>query len=122
MSHLKTKKCPKLRAQISFSFLVILDTVSSGSESIESNFVHVIYYPDRKRHDFSFYTSIDVNENNVRKLAETYRERWDIDNGYLKKKEAKEKTQFPEMGVRYFLFFLSILLYNMWMLLTSCEE
>ena len=100
-----------------FSFLVIRDTISSGSESIETKFVHVIYYPDRKRHDFSFYTNADVNENNVRKLAETYRERWDIENGYLEKKEAKEKTHSPEMGVRYFLFFLSVLLYNMWMLI-----
>ena len=58
-----------------FSFLVISDTVSSGSESIESKFVHVIYYPDRKRHDFSFYTNADVNEKNVRELAETYRQR-----------------------------------------------
>ena len=47
----------------------------SGSEYIETKFVHVIYYPDRKRHDFSFYTNADVNENNVRKLAETYKDR-----------------------------------------------
>ena len=100
-----------------FSFLVISDTVSSGSEYIETKFVHVIYYPDRKRHDFSFYTNMDVTENNVRELAETYRKRWGIENGYLEKKEAKEKTHSPEMGVRYFLFFLSVLLYNMWMLI-----
>ena len=77
----------------------------------------VIYYPDRKRHDFSFYTNMDVTENNVRELAETYRKRWGIENGYLEKKEVKEKTHSPEMGVRYFLFFLSVLLYNMWMLI-----
>lgn len=99
------------------SFLVIRDTVSSSSESIESNFVHVIYYPDRKRHDFSFYTNMDVTEGNARELAEIYRERWGIENGYLEKKDVKEKTHSPEMGVRYFLFFLSVLLYNMWMLL-----
>ena len=33
-----------------------------------------------------------------------------IENGYL------EKTHSPDMGVRYFLFFLSVLLYNMWVL------
>ncbi|MCL5881042.1 MAG: transposase [Candidatus Thermoplasmatota archaeon] len=99
------------------SFLVIRDTVSSSLESIETTFVHVIYYPDRKRHDFSFYTNIDVTEGNARELAEIYRERWGIENGYLEKKDVKEKTHSPEMGVRYFLFFLSVLLYNMWMLL-----
>ena len=51
------------------------------------------------------------------KLVKIYRERWNIKNGYLEKREAKEKTHSPEMGVRYFLFFLSVLLYNMWMLL-----
>jgi len=105
-----------------FSFLVISDTVSSGSESIESNLVHVIYYPDRKRHDFSFYTNVEVNEGNVRELAETYRKRWGIENGYLEKKEAKERTHSPEMGVRYFLFFLSVLLYNMWMLVNLLRK
>jgi len=29
----------------------------------------------------------------------------------------KERNHSPEMGVRYFLFFLSVLLYNMWMLM-----
>jgi hypothetical protein len=34
----------------------------------------------------------------------------------LEKKDTKEKTHSPDMGVRYFLFFLSVLLYNMRML------
>ena len=114
---LRFKEMEMKHCDSGFSFLVINDTVSSGSESIESTFVHVIYYPDRKRHDFSYYTSIDVTEGNAMKLAAIHRERWDIENGYLEKRGAKEKTHSPEMGVRYFLFFLSVLLYNMWMLL-----
>ena len=39
-----------------------------------------------------------------------------IENGYQEKADTKEKTHSPEMGVRYFLFFLSVLLYNMWIL------
>ena len=100
-----------------FSFLVINDTISSGSESMETKFVHVIYYSDKKKHDFSFYTNADVTEHNVWKLAETYRERWGIENGYLEKKEVKERTHSPDMDVRYFLFFFSVLIYNMWILL-----
>ena len=38
-----------------------------------------------------------------------------IENGYLEKRDVKEKTHSPDMGVRYFLF-LSVLLYNMWLL------
>ena len=75
-----------------FSYLILNDIISSGSESIETKFVHVIYYPHRKKHDFSFYTNADVAEQNVRELAETYRERWGIQNGYLEKKEVKERT------------------------------
>lgn len=110
---LRFKEMEKRHCESGFLFLVISDTVSSCSEYIETKFVHVIYYPNRKRHHFSFYASTDVTEHNVRELAETYRERWAIENGYLKKKDAKERTHSYEMAVRYFLFFLSVLLYNM---------
>jgi hypothetical protein len=100
-----------------FSYLILNDIISSGSESIETKFVHVIYYPHRKKHDFSFYTNADVTEQNVKRLAETYRERWGIENGYLEKKEVKARTHSPDMGVRYFLFFFSVLIYNIWILL-----
>ena len=112
---LKYKKM-EMKYYNGIQFLVINDTISSGKESVKTNFVHIVYYPDRKRHDFSFYTSINVDENNARELAEIYRERWGIENGYLEKKDVKEKTHSPDMGVRYFLFFLSVLLYNMWVL------
>ena len=79
--------------------------------------MHIIYYSDGKRHDFSFYTNVDVNEDNVMKYAELYRERWGIENGYLEKKDAKERTHSPDMGIRNFMFFLSVLLYNLWLLI-----
>ena len=104
-------------SEAGFSFLAVRDTISSGKERIDANFVHVVYYPGGKRHDFSFYTNVDVTESNVTRLAETYRERWGIENGYQEKADAKEKTHSPEMGIRYFLFFLSVLLYNLWMLM-----
>ena len=105
-----------------FSFLVMGDTLSSVKESTDSNLVHVVYYPKGRKHDFSFYTNVEVNEGNVRKLAEAYRERWGIENGYLEKKDVKENTHSPEMGIRYFLFFLSVLLYNMWMLINLIRK
>ena len=99
------------------SYIVLNDIIQSGKESVEAMFVHMVYYPRGKMHDFSFYTNMNVNENNVMELAETYRERWGIENGYLEKSDTREKTHSPEMGVRYFLFFFSVLLYNLWMLL-----
>ena len=114
---LKYKKMDMEHCDNGISYLLINDKISSGKESAETEFVHIVYYPDRKRHDFSFYTNINVNEGNVREIAETYRERWGIENGYLEKKDVKERTHSPDMGVRYFLFYLSVLLYNMWVLL-----
>ena len=104
------------------SFLVVRDTISSGKESIDANFVHVIYYPKGGKHDFSFYTNARVDDRNVIELAETYRQRWGIENGYLEKKDTKEKTHSPEMGIRYFLFFLSVLIYNMWILINLIRK
>ena len=96
------------------SFIVLKDTVSSDKESIETKFVHVVYYSHRK-HDFSFYTNVDVTGNNVMELAETYRTRWGIENGYQEDASTGEKTHSHDLG-RYFLFFLSTLLYNLWLL------
>ncbi len=116
----KVKRFKKMEMKYSddgFSFLVIKAPISSVSESVDSNFVHVVYYSDGKKHDFSFYTNMDVNENNVRELAELYRNRWGIENGYLEKKDIKERTHSPDMKIRYFLFFFSVLLYNLWLLI-----
>ena len=75
---LKYKKM-EMKYYNGLSFLVINDTISSGKESVKTNFVHIVYYPDRKRHDFSFYTNINVNEDNVRDIAEIYRERFGVE-------------------------------------------
>ncbi|MDA8143533.1 MAG: hypothetical protein M0T81_06075 [Thermoplasmatales archaeon] len=40
----------------------------------------------------------------------------------MEKSDTKEKTHFPEMGIRYFLFLLSVLLYNMWMLINLLRK
>ena len=48
---LKYKKM-EMKYYNGIQFLVINDTISSGKESVETNFVHIVYYPDRKRHDF----------------------------------------------------------------------
>ena len=84
------------RLDSGLSFLVLNDIISSDKESIETEFVHVVYYSDR-RHDFSFYTNVDVTENNVMELAETYRTRWGIENGYQEDITTGEKTHSTEM-------------------------
>ncbi|WP_236940619.1 transposase [Ferroplasma acidiphilum] len=99
-----------------FLFTVIRDNIGSLNKTY-SNFVHIIYYSDKK-HDFSFYTNINVNENNVMELAELYRKRWGIENGYQSRKiDIREKTHSNRMVIRYCLYFFSILVYNLWILI-----
>ena len=99
-----------------FSFIVLKDSIGSAKK-VHANFVHIIYY-SHKKHDFSFYTNINVNENNVIELAELYRKRWGIENGYQERKiDIKEKTHSSHMAIRQFLYFFSILVYNLWVLI-----
>ena len=104
-------------AKNDLSFLVVNDSIDSGREVAKANFVHVRYHRDGKLHDFCFYTNIEVTEDNVGNLAEIYRERWSIENGYGEKMVFEEKTHSPDIGVRYFIFYFSALLYNLWILI-----
>lgn len=52
-------------------------------------------------------------------MAEIYRKRWGIENCYQEKLEKEGNSHSPEMGVRYFLFFLSVLIYILWMLINT---
>ena len=88
-----------------FSFMVLKDSIGSIKKA-NANFVHIIYY-SHKKHDFSFYTNIDVNENNVIELAELYRKRWGIENGYQERKiDIRGKTQSTRIKIKVFLIFL----------------
>jgi hypothetical protein len=71
---LKYKKMEMKHYDSGLSFLVINDTISSGKESVETNFGHIVYYSDRKRHedqeDKRHITRIDSNiVNNVIELC-----------------------------------------------------
>ena len=104
-----------------FSFMVIRDSIGSIKKA-NANFVHIIYY-SHKKHDFSFYTNIDVNENNAIELAELYRKRWGIENGYQERKiDIREKTHSSHMVIRQFLYFFSILVYNIWILINLIRQ
>jgi hypothetical protein len=104
-----------------FSFIVIRDSIGSIKKA-NTNFVRIVYY-SHKKHDFSFYTNIIVNENNVVELAELYRKRWGIENGYQERKiDIREKTHSSHMIIRQFLYFFSILVYNLWLLINLIRQ
>ncbi len=55
----------------------------------------------------------------VQRLAETYRKRWGIETGYRVKKEFRAKTSSVSPGVRFVFLFLSVILYNTWVLVNG---
>jgi len=84
---------------------------------VKTNYVRIRYKKDGLWNDFAFYTNAEVTENNVLELAETYRKRWGIETGYSKKNEIRLKTRTRNIKLRYFLYGLSILIYNFWILI-----
>ena len=68
-----------------------------------------------------FITNIPLTEKDAvlgQRLAEIYRTRWQIETGYRVKKYAfRGKTCSRNYSVRYFYFMLSVVLYDLWVLL-----
>ena len=50
-------------------------------------------------------------------IAEKYKKRWGIETSYRVKNELRLKTCSRKYVVRFFMFVLSVLLYNAWVLL-----
>jgi len=65
---------------------------------------------------FIFATNQEVSVENVTKLANLYRKRWGIENGYKVKEELRGKTCSRYYSTRLLFQMLSILLYNIWAL------
>ena len=59
---------------------------------------------------------IDVMGQNVCQLN-WGRSRYTFENGYEEKMVFEEKTHSPDIGVRYFIFYFSVLIYNLWILI-----
>ncbi|MGC8630701.1 MAG: hypothetical protein ACP5T1_06950, partial [Thermoplasmata archaeon] len=93
------------------------DELSDGKNRVASNFVRVRYWKEGEFHDFAFYTNVEVTENNVMELAESYRKRWGIETGYSKKKEIRLRSRSGNILLRYFLYGLSIIIYNFWIIM-----
>jgi putative transposase len=71
---------------------------------------------------YAFASNEEYNENDpdlaAKKVCEQYRKRWGIETSYrVKKHTFLPKTTSKNYFVRMFYFFLSVLLYNLWILL-----
>ena len=69
----------------------------------------------------AFATNIDFNENDAnlsKRLFELYAKRWGIETSYrVKKHSFRPKTTSKNYFIRLFYFMLSVLLYNLWILI-----
>lgn len=65
---------------------------------------------------YVFATNMDVEEERIRAAANLYRSRWGIETGYRVKQDFRARTCSPSFVIRYLLLFLSIFLYNIWVL------
>lgn len=58
-------------------------------------------------------------ESELKQYAESYNDRWGIETGYRTKDRFLIKTNTPKYSIRVFFFLLSVLLYNIWVLLIT---
>ncbi len=49
-------------------------------------------------------------------VPDEYRKRWGIETGYRDAEKARPRTTSPDASVRTFLFFMALVMYNLWMM------
>jgi len=62
--------------------------------------------------DWTFFTNLDLYH--LIKYIRIYRKRWNIETGFRVQDEARIKTKSLGIKVRYFVFLIAMLLYNVW--------
>jgi len=65
----------------------------------------------------AFATNLEVDESKREEIAGWYRKRWGIETGYRVKKEFKIRTSTESYAMRVLFFFLSVVMYNLWVLI-----
>jgi len=78
------------------------------------------WYVWKRYHAFG--TNISVTEGNKMIIADIYRKRWNIETSYrVEKHEFLAKTTSKSYQFRLMLFLISVLLYNLWMILRKIK-
>lgn len=100
----------------------VIEYSMRDSRSKETAIFNIVFYftPNKNLAEpddcFIFATNQEVTARNVTKLADLYRKRWGIENGYKVKEELRGKTCSRHYSTRLLFQVLSILLYNIWAL------
>lgn len=98
---------------------VQLSPTRTGSiESIITRFV----VPARESMDVeyvSFITNRELTQRQARRIGETYERRWRIEISYRVMGNFLPKTATTDVALRVFYYGMSVLLYNMWVLVNA---
>lgn len=81
--------------------------LSYSVNGIETNLVVV-----KDKYDWTFFTNLNYRD--LFKYIRVYKLRWNIETGFRVQDEARIKTKSLDVRVRYFLFLIAMLLYNVW--------
>ena len=68
---------------------------------------------------FAYVTNVPVTSETAVELGEEYRKRWGVETGFRMKKKLRGKTNSPKYSVRLLFLMLSVLLYNLFILLNA---
>ncbi len=93
-----------------------------GKNTVTTTLV-VLYRPPKEEGGeedvFAYVTNIPVTTENAVELGEEYRKRWGVETGFRMKKKLRGKTNSPRYSVRLLFLLLSVLLYNLFILLNA---
>ena len=68
---------------------------------------------------FAYVTNVPVTSETAVELGEEYRKRWGVETGFRMKRKLRGKTNSPKYSVRLLFLLLSVLLYNLFILLNA---
>lgn len=77
--------------------------------------IRLVFYYDQEEDEMVVFAT-NIMDWDSKSIAEAYRSRWGIETGYRVKKDFLALTTSPSPVVRYLFLFLSVVLYNAWVL------
>lgn len=120
MPAVKNKKIAALIDEGKFERPLSIDYVMGDDEKAEFT---LLLLDDEKKECISFATNLRLDAEKCNSvIPEEYRARWGIETGYRVKKDFRPFTTSRSAVVRQLFFFLSVLFYNLWVLVNALAD
>lgn len=120
MPAVKDKKIAALIHEHRFKRPLSLDCTMGREEKATFN---LLLLNDENKECIAFATNLSVDAEECNSIIpEEYRKRWGIETGYRVKKDFRPFTTSRSRVVRQLFFFLSVLFYNLWVLVNVLSD